>query len=190
MDDQAETVIVNLLRGAALDGLAAMAPPGHPLLGLRRSETRELCRALALVPVDDPTNDDRRFLRNRVRHEVLPLLEDAAQRDLAPVLARQADLLRDEAALLDALADALDPTDALALAAAPVALARRAVRRWLGAPPPGFGDPSFPPDRLSPHPPDAAAIERVLAVARGEAVACELAGGRRVVRSGQRLRQD
>lgn len=188
MDDQAETVIVNLLRGAALDGLAGMSPAGHPLLGLRRSDTHELCRVLGLVPVNDITNDDPRFLRNRVRHDVLPLLDDAARRDLAPVLARQAELLRDEAALLDALAEAIDPADARALADVPIALARRAVRRWLSTAAHEAGEPACSSERASAHPPDAAAIERVLAVARGEAVACELAGGRRVVRSGQRLR--
>jgi tRNA(Ile)-lysidine synthase len=96
------------------------------------------------------------------------------------VLARQADAARDEAAFLDALAAEVDVQDAKALAAAPVVLARRAVRLWLrGADGPG-GDER--------HPPDAAAVERVLAVARGEAVACQLAGGWRVARSRNRLR--
>ncbi len=172
-DDQAETVLINLLRGAALDGLAAMRPgPRHPILALRRDETRSLCRRLAIDVVDDPTNDDRRFLRNRVRHDLLPSLSEAAGRDLVPVLTRQADLLRDEADLLDELATALDPTDARAIAAAPVALARRAIRRWLS----GDG-----------HPPDAATVQRVLDVAAGRALACDVGAGRRVTRSHQRL---
>jgi hypothetical protein len=81
-------------------------------------------------------------------------------------------VLRDEADLLDSLAADLDPTDARALTAAPVALARRAVRRWLG------GE----------HPPDGAAVERVLAVARGERRACEVSPDVRVERHQQRLR--
>jgi tRNA(Ile)-lysidine synthase len=173
-DDQAETVLVNLLRGAGLDGLAAMRREGHPLLDLRRSETRALCAGVSLRPVDDPSNADPAHLRNRVRHELLPLLDDVARRDVAAVLARQASVLRDEADLLDMLASALDPTDARALAVAPVALARRALRAWLA----------------DPYPPDAAGVDRVLAVARGDAVACELPGGRRVTRSGQRLRAE
>jgi tRNA(Ile)-lysidine synthase len=171
-DDQAETVLVNLLRGAATSGLAAMRPGHrHPLLRLRRSETVELCAALQLPTVHDPSNNDPRHLRNRVRHELLPLMAQLSQRDPVPVLARQAALARDDDDLLNSLAAALDPTDARALAAAPVALARRAVRNWLSGA----------------HPPDAATVERVLQVARGEAVATEIGGGRRIERHLQRL---
>jgi tRNA(Ile)-lysidine synthase len=135
--------------------------------------------AVGLEPVADPTNDDPAFRRNRIRHELLPLLDAIAERDVVPVIARQADLVRADAALLDELAAALDPTDARALAAAHEALARRAVRAWLRSS--GPGGPEC-------HPPDAAATERVLAVARGTAVACELPGGWRVARTGGRLR--
>jgi tRNA(Ile)-lysidine synthase len=172
-DDQAETMLINLLRGAASSGLAAMRPtPQHPLLALRRRDTVAVCAALGLTVVHDASNTDRRFLRNRVRHELLPLMSDLAQRDPVPLLTRQAQLLRDESDLLDTLAEAVDPTDARGLAAAPPALARRAVRRWLTAG----------------HPPDLATVDRVLAVARGEASACDVGGGRRVERSQQRLR--
>jgi tRNA(Ile)-lysidine synthase len=171
-DDQAETVLVNLLRGSGLDGLGAMRPDRRPLLRLRRAETAALCDDLGLTPVRDPSNDDPAFRRNRIRHELLPLLNAIAERDIAAVLARQADLLRDEADLLDELALTIEPTDAAAVREAPLALARRALRRWLA----------------DPYPPDAATVERVLAVARGDAVACEVAGGRRVARSGGRLR--
>ncbi len=174
-DDQAETILLNLLRGAGLDGLAGMAPgTGKPMLGLRRHETRDLCRAMGLTPVEDPSNVDPAHRRNRVRHELLPLLDAIAERDVAAVLARQAPLLRDEAELLDGLAAAIDPTDARAVTAAPVALARRAVRRWLAA--------------GCEHPPDAAAVERVLAVAGGGSRATDIGDGRRVARRDQRLR--
>lgn len=173
-DDQAETVLVNLLRGAGADGLAGMrASVRRPLLGIRRHETVGMCAELGLDVVDDPSNADPRFVRNRIRHEVLPSLCEIAGRDLVPVLVRQAALLADEADLLDELAAALDPTDARALASAPPALARRAVRRWL------TGDG---------HPPDAAAVQRVLDVAAGRSIACEVGGGRRIARTGQRLR--
>jgi tRNA(Ile)-lysidine synthase len=180
-DDQAETMLLNLLRGAGLDGLAGMDPRSRPLRRLRRSETRALCDALGLERVEDPSNRDSAFRRNRVRHELLPLLDDIAERDVAPILARQADLARDDVALLDELSAALDPCDARALATAPAPLARRAVRRWLRTGGPGG-------DEL--HPPDGASVDRVLAVARGEAVACELPGGWRVARSRGRLRLD
>jgi tRNA(Ile)-lysidine synthase len=87
------------------------------------------------------------------------------------VLVRQAGLMADDADLVDALAAAVDPADARALAAAPVAVARAAVRAWLRPTADG-------------QPPDAASVERVLAVARGDAVATEVAGGWRVARSG------
>ncbi len=78
-DDQAETVLLALLRGAGATGLAAMRPgPTHPILGLRRAETHALCDALGLHPAVDPTNADARFRRNRVRAALLPLAEAIA----------------------------------------------------------------------------------------------------------------
>jgi tRNA(Ile)-lysidine synthase len=172
-DDQAETVLINLLRGAGATGLAAMHPgPTKPLLALRRSETAALCAARGLEPVADPSNLDRRFLRNRVRHELLPLLCDIAQRDVVPLLVRTADLLRDDDEQLDQLSAEIDATDARALAAAEPALARRALRTWLTGD--GYG-------------PDLATLNRALEVARGSATACELGGGRRLERHRQRL---
>lgn len=171
-DDQAETLLVNLLRGAASTGLGAMRPSERrPILALRRHETEALCAARGLTVFHDPTNTDPRYVRNRVRHELLPLLADISKRDPVPVLVRQAEIARDDADFLDQLAEEVDPRDARALAAAPVALARRAVRRWLR------GD----------HPPDAATVERVLAVARGEAAATDVGEGQSVRRSQQRL---
>jgi tRNA(Ile)-lysidine synthase len=170
-DDQAETVLLNLLRGSGLDGLAGMRRRNRPLLSLRRVETRALCSELGLHPVQDETNDDLRFRRNQIRHEVMPALDDIAARDVSALIARQADILRDDADLLDQLALDLDPTDARALRDAPLPLARRAVRRWLA----------------NGHPPDSATVERVLAVARGEAIATETGDGRRIERHRQRL---
>ena len=171
-DDQAETLLLNLLRGAGTTGMAAMAPgPTKPILALRRAETRQLCDARGWTPVADPSNEDPAFRRNRIRHEVLPLLDAVAERDVAALLARSASLARDDDALLEELAARLDPTDAVMLATAPAALARRAIRAWLA----------------DGYPPDAATVERVLAVARGDARACEVGGGRSVRRSGQRL---
>jgi tRNA(Ile)-lysidine synthase len=171
MDDQTETVLLNLMRGGAMSGLAGMRPDRRPLLALRRAETHELCRSFGLDVVDDPTNSSPAHRRNRVRAELVPLLDDICQRDVTPVVARQAELWRDDTDLLDELAAGIDPTDARAVASAPIALARRAVRRWLA------GE----------HPPDSATVERVLAVARGEAAACETNDGRRISRHRQHL---
>ncbi len=173
-DDQAETVLMRLLRGSGMDGLSAMAPgPTHPILALRRSETEQVCQVAGLTPVSDPSNDSSAIWRNRIRGELLPLAGEIFQRDVIPILTRTADVLRDDAALLDELAAVLDPTDAQAIAAAPLPLARRALRRWL---------------TVGGYPPDAAAIERVLDVASGNQVACEISPGIRVQRTQQRLR--
>ncbi len=175
-DDRAETILLNLMRGSGLDGMVAMLGAYHPILALRRSETHSLCKQLGLEPVVDPSNLDPRFRRNRVRHELLPLLDDIARRDVAEVLARQADLLAGDAALLDELAVAVDPADAAAVRSAPVALARRALRKWIASEIPGGYAPS------------AAAVERVLEVAAGRVVACEVGQGLSVRRSAGRLR--
>ncbi|GAC1543286.1 MAG: tRNA lysidine(34) synthetase TilS [Acidimicrobiales bacterium] len=177
-DDQAETILMAILRGAGVDGLTAMGPGRHPLLGLRRWETVALCDAEDLTPVIDPTNAETVQVRNRVRHQLLPLAADIAGRDVVPLLTRTAALLRGDAEVLATAADDLDPTDAIALRAAPPGTARRAVRAWLAA---------HVAEGLPVYPPSAAAVDRVLAVARGEVVACEVAGVGRVARHRQRL---
>jgi len=175
-DDRAETMIVNLLRGAGPDGLASIrSGPRHPILALRRAETEALCEREGIVPFLDPSNVDPRFLRNRIRAEVIPLLTDLAGRDPVPILDRQAELF---AAIADHLRDdaaGLDPTDVRALRAVPDVIARVALREWLRA------------DVADHHPPDAATLERVMTVVRGEAVATDLGMNRRVERSAGRL---
>lgn len=172
-DDQAETLLLALLRGSGAAGLAAIGPGWrHPILALRRDETHALCRELGLEVATDQSNDDPRFRRNRVRHELLPLLDDIAERDVAPLLARAADLLRSDDQFLEELAAAVDPTDAVALAAAPRPVASRAVRQWLD---------------LDGYPPNSAAVARVIEVARGIVGACELSGGRRIERHEDQL---
>lgn len=108
-DDQAETVLLRLARGSGARSLAAMSPVSgifrRPLLAVSRDVVRNSARELGLVAHDDPHNADYRFARSRVRHSTLPVLE----RDLGPgvgdSLARTAELLRDDADLLDELAD-------------------------------------------------------------------------------------
>ena len=176
-DDQAETVLINLMRGAGLDGLAGMSATRHPILQLRRHETHELCSEVNLEPVFDVTNNDMRIVRNRVRQQVIPLLNEISGRDVVPVIARQASLIREDAHLLDLFAAEIDPTDAKAVSQAQPVLGRRALRSWLRT---ELDDEE--------HPPDAAAIERVMAVARNEAKATDVIGGVRVLRTAQRLR--
>jgi len=173
-DDQAETMLLAMLRGSGASGLGAMSPgPTRPILALRRSETVALCETEGFEFAHDPSNADPRFRRNRIRHELLPLMNDMAERDMAPILARTAGLLRDDDQLLDRLSEDLDPTDARALTDAPLPLARRAIRRWL---------------ERNGYPPDAATVARVLAVADGSTPGCDVGAGRRVTRHRQQLR--
>lgn len=178
-DDQAETVLLNMMRGAGVDGLAAMRSGfRRPILGLRRTETEDLCAAMGLLPVMDPSNSDPGFRRNRVRGELLPLLCDIAERDVVPVLVRQASTMREVADYLAETAAHLDPTDTAALRSAPPLLARVALRQWLRT------------SSDDHHPPSASTLERVMAVVRGETVATELGRGVRVARTAGRLRLD
>lgn len=176
-DDRAESMLMNLVRGAGPVGMAGMARSARrPLLDLRRHDTVALCDAIGYVPVQDPSNADPRFQRNRMRHELLPLLGEIGGRDPVPVLVRQADLFADLAVALDGEAGSLDPTDAAALSAAAPSVAGAAIQDWLRTA--GVGD-GYPVDR--------GAVDRILAVARHDHVATEIAGGWRVARSGRRL---
>ena len=124
LDDQAETVLLGLGRGSGARSLAGMRrwdPPFlRPLLTVRRATTRAACAGLAVW--DDPHNADPRFTRVRLRHEVLPLLEDVLSGGVAEALARTADQLREDADAVDALA-----THLLAAALRPTAQAVRPV---------------------------------------------------------------
>lgn len=95
-DDQAETVLMHFLRGSGLDGLAGMRPRAgglvRPLLSLRRADTVAYCAALGLTPREDATNNDPRYTRNRIRHELLPQLE-TYQPQIRATLARNAPLI-------------------------------------------------------------------------------------------------
>ena len=147
-DDQAETLLLRLLRGAGATGLSAMRPRNRdvirPLLGLSRRAVRRHLESRGLAWREDSTNADPAFLRNRVRHELLPLLEDRFNPRLRETLARTASLLADEAALVDELAEDLAKRTVRVrgdeavvayreLAQAPRALARLVLRRALGA---------------------------------------------------------
>lgn len=174
-DDLAETMLLHLLRGTGPEGIVSMDPEVRPILGLRRAETVDLCDALGLEVVDDPHNRDPRLRRARVRHELLPLLDDVAGRDVVPLLVRHADLQRDANVVLAAHSTSIDPTSAVELRDAPPALARLAVRRWWRE----VTDEAYAPD--------AAALERILDVARGGRRAADVHGGWAVTRSAGRL---
>ena len=140
LDDQAETVLLGLGRGSGARSLAGMRrwdPPFlRPLLTVRRATTRAACAGLAVW--DDPHNADPRFTRVRLRHEVLPLLEDVLSGGVAEALARTATALREDTETLDATAESAlaaatsgDSLDTGRLTALPEAVRRRVIRGWL-----------------------------------------------------------
>ncbi|MEZ4404781.1 MAG: tRNA lysidine(34) synthetase TilS [Kofleriaceae bacterium] len=141
--DQAETVLLRLVRGTGVDGLAAIAPRRgafvRPLLPHTRAEVEAYAAAAGLAPWRDPMNDDERFTRVWVRRQVLPLLA-SRNPQIERSLARLADQAADDRLALAAaaahLAEAATVDDRLAcapLAAAAPALARRVIGAWLAA---------------------------------------------------------
>ncbi|MFG1659511.1 tRNA lysidine(34) synthetase TilS [Micromonospora chersina] len=153
-EDQAETVLLALARGAGPRGLSGMPPRREldgvpllrPLLDVPRDDTREACAALGLTPWADPHNVDPAYARSRVRADLLPALVEALGPGVVGNLARTAHLLAADTAALDdlaaaALAEVRAAEGGLSvegLAALPAAVRTRVLHAWareLGAPP-------------------------------------------------------
>jgi tRNA(Ile)-lysidine synthase len=111
LDDQAETVLLGLTRGSGGRSIAGMRPAfdrfHRPLLGLTRKQTEDACRAEGIEYWDDPHNVDPRFTRTRIRHRVMPVLEQELGPGVAAALARTAEQLRPDMEALDLLAEEL-----------------------------------------------------------------------------------
>jgi len=110
LDDQAETVLLRLVRGAGATALTGMARAGpgpfvRPLLGLERAEIRAWLRRHRIACREDPSNRNLRFDRNRVRRLVVPVLVDAINPRAARLLVQAAERFREDAAYLDAAAE-------------------------------------------------------------------------------------
>ncbi len=189
LDDQAETVLMAMLRGSGTRGLAGIPETrgviSRPMLKIRGHETREICRLLGWVPVEDHMNSDPAFTRVWLRREVIPELQRGVDRDIAVVLARSAQVARGESELLDQLGTELlahcgvvsqavssrlvDPISTKELLAAPVAIVRRAIQLWL-------------PTRVGSQ-----GVEAILNVANGNATAADIGSNLRVRRSSNQL---
>ena len=143
-DDQAETFLLRLVRGAGARGLSAMHPRNgiviRPLLDCSKADVRAFLQEEALTSVHDASNDDVGIPRNRVRAELVPLLAGRFNPRIVEVLAAEAELARADEQLLDELAAAWarkhlghqsggTRIDAAALAALPQALAWRVLLR-------------------------------------------------------------
>ena len=110
MDDQAETFLMRLVRGSGPRGLSSAYPVVkkggidiiRPLIDVRRREVVLYLEGRGLDYRDDASNLDRRFTRNRLRHDVLPIVRDALNPNLVETLARSAAILRDEESYMDA----------------------------------------------------------------------------------------
>ena len=145
-DDQGETCLMRLIRGAGPDGLAGIRPRAgsvvRPLLHVSRAELRDYLAGRGQSFREDATNRDPAFTRNRVRHELIPFLETRFSPSIANVLARTAEIVRADSEWMEAAVDEVAPAvlalgeqeaavDAAALARQPQAIARRLVRRAL-----------------------------------------------------------
>ncbi len=143
LDDQAETVLLRLVRGSGADGLAGMAADApwpvraprssslrvrRPLLGLARAEVEAYLRALGIEAAQDPSNETDEYARNRVRHQVMPALRGVnarASEHLAAFAERQAE----DEAVIAGLAEAWLAAHTVVNEAGAVGLDRLALRR-------------------------------------------------------------
>src|SRR5207253_3921701 len=109
-DDRAEAGLMRLGQGAGVRGLSGISPVRgriiRPLIALRRSALEAELRRAGLSWVEDPTNRDPKFLRNRIRHELLPLLSDSYNPEISATLVRLATLARETVTALDEAAAA------------------------------------------------------------------------------------
>jgi tRNA(Ile)-lysidine synthase len=180
-DDAAETVLLNLLRGSGLAGVRGIpAQRGRivrPLLGERRATLRALLDEADIAYRLDPSNEDPAFLRNRVRNEVLPLLE-SMRPGATDRIGQFSRLAADDEALLDELARAeltrRSSDDGIDWRDPPLpALGRRVLRIAIGEPAPS-----------------AERVQALMDAAAGErgGLTIELGGGRTAAVSGRRVR--
>jgi tRNA(Ile)-lysidine synthase len=202
MDDQAETVLLRLMRGSAgagLGGMESLRPLAknssiklaRPVLWARRVETEDYCRLRRIEFLTDEMNDDQKFARVKVRKQLLPLMQSFNNR-IVEALSRTASQLREDGAVLFNNSDALlqqaslsnaesetktPALDVKVLSKAPSALRRRALRQWLSAA--RGGTRRLEMVHLS-------AVEKLLEGTAGGRVV-ELPGGGRVSRRQHRL---
>lgn len=155
--DRAETLLYNLIRGSGSDGLQSLTwqrplTPAiqlvRPLLEINRAETAQFCQDLQIAIWEDSTNIDLKYARNRIRHELIPYLQNHFNPQAEQALAQTAEILRAEVEYLELLAQELSQQammtigsgeqhpnrlgiNRLVLRQAPLALQRRVMRRFL-----------------------------------------------------------
>jgi tRNA(Ile)-lysidine synthase len=157
-DDQVETFLFHLFRGASARGLSGMRPTAtrtihgiemrivRPLLGVWREEIDACIAMHDLAFREDASNASAQHTRNRLRHEIIPFIERAFDRGIRRSVWRAAEILREEDELLGEMASPFQARAELSvpeLRAQPVALQRRIIAAWLkarGIPEPSFDD--------------------------------------------------
>lgn len=139
-DDQAETLLLRLLRGAGLSGLSAMRPKNNtvirPLIEISRKDILQYLKERGISYRTDKSNADSRYLRNKIRHELIPYLEKNYQPKIRKRLAETASLLGEDYALLSSLPTQFSPSEnaleivfsSKALLKLPLALIRQELR--------------------------------------------------------------
>ena len=173
-DDNAETVLINLIRGTAARGLGGIPyhrPPHvfRPSLDVTRSETREIAALAGLPFRDDPMNYDPNVMRNRIRHEIVPRARELNPK-VIDALARAAFAITSDTSMLDSMVDGIDVVGGVA-AGLLVTLPRPLADRVLGRLITNCGV-ELTEDRL----------KRAWSVVEGRAARQDLAEGRSVVR--------
>jgi tRNA(Ile)-lysidine synthase len=135
-DDQAETFILKLARGAGMDGLDGMSYSQNlnglhiirPMLGLPQADLIQWMEESNFEWREDASNQDMTFMRNRVRHTILPLLEKELNPNIRETILRTVDILREENVWMESL---LEETNVNDVATWPLAARRRVLRKWL-----------------------------------------------------------
>lgn len=179
-DDNAETVVINLVRGTGSRGLAGIPfhrPPStyRPMLDVTRAECRELAALAGLPFRDDPMNSNPTLTRNQIRHQIIPRLRELNPR-IVDALARTAEIINADSVLLDEMISHIDSSSGVAiglLVALPRPLADRVLGRMISA-----SGVELTEDRL----------RRAWSVVDGAAQSQELAGGFSVFRRGPLVR--
>ena len=195
-EDQAETLLLRLLRGAGTAGLGAMdpwverlgVPLVRPLLDLSKADLIAYLQGRGVAWHEDTTNTDAAYLRNRVRHELMPLLRERFNPNITDTLARTAELVREDQAVLRQIADddlrncsdEKGDLDVSRLQALPVARRRRVILLWLIGHEVQAVDLDYDVIRR---------VEQLCATVRGT-METPVGGDRRVVRAYDRLTLD
>ncbi len=179
-DDQAETVLLNLLRGSGPEGLAGMRHTDRvvrPLIDEAREDVRALARQLELPFFDDPANATRDHRRNRIRDELIPWLEEEYNPALRESLARTASHLSQvgHRPAPFSVRDGVARVPLAVLRTAPPAVAASTLREAVR-------------EIRPPYPPTSAELDRAMAVATGGAARAELGGDVVVLRDRTSLR--